>query len=220
MKLKLEAFCKLLIYIYILKGLKDNPLYIYAEMSAVMISKLENMIMETMLDEYLIKNRLFNPYASYYREFVLSHLTPFEEQTEDNKGFSMFQSGTGGDFIYDPLELEIRRQAELIFNEDRQTIQLLYDDGKEYMDTSYYGEEIDEECFIGYFLEATATHIITNNRLFQYKFNNILLKLEEDYKKEVLEKIAFEKIKRNKLFILGISMKVSMRDCGELIEAY
>ena len=219
MKLKLEAFCKLLIYIYILKGLKDNPLYIYAEMSAVMISKLENMIMETMLDEYLIKNRLFNPYASYYREFVLSHLTPYEEQTEDNKGFSMFQSGTGGDFIYDPLELEIRRKAELIFNEDRQTIQLLYDDGREYMDTSYYGE-ITEEKYIGYFLDTIATHIITNNRLFQYKFNNILLKLEEDYKKEVLEKIAFENIKRNKLFILGISMKVSMRDCGELIEAY
>jgi len=191
-----------------------------AEMSAVMISKLENMIMETMLDEYLIKNRLFNPYASYYREFVLSHLTPYEEQTEDNKGFSMFQSGTGGDFIYDPLELEIRRKAELIFNEDRQTIQLLYDDGREYMDTSYYGEEIDEECFIGYFLDGLATQIITFNRLFQHKFNSILLQLEEDYKKEVLEKIACEKIKRNKLFILGLSMKVSMRDCGELIEAY
>jgi hypothetical protein len=219
MMLKLEAVFRLLTYIYILKGLKDNPLYIYVEMSAVMISKLENMIMETMLDEYLIKNRLFNPYGSYYREFVLSHLTPYEEQTEDNKGFSMFQSGTGGDFIYDPLELEIRRQAELIFKEDRQTIQLLYDDGREYMDTYYYGE-ITEEKFIGYFLDKIATQIITFNRLFQHKFNSILLQLEEDYKKEVLEKIACEKIKRNKLFILGLSMKVSMRDCGELIEAY
>jgi hypothetical protein len=224
MKLKLEAFCKLLIYIYILKGLKDNPLYIYAEMSAIMISKLENMIMEVMLDEYLIKNRLFNPYGSYYREFVLSHLTPYEEQTEDNKGFSMFQSGTGGDFIYDPLELEIMKRANLIFKEDRQTFQLLYEGGWVYMNEATIGggEEDwgDEERFIGYFLDGLATAIITKNRLFQYKFNNILLKLEEDYKKEVLEKIAFNKIKRNELFILGISMKVSMRDCGELIEAY
>ena len=188
-------------------------------MSALMISKLENMIMETMLDETLIRHRLFNPYASYYREFVLSHLTPFEEQTEDNKGFSMFGSGEGGDFIYDPLELEIMRKATLIFNEDRQTFQLLYDDGWKYMDTSYYGE-ITEEKFIGFFLDGIATQIITNNRLFQYKFNSILLKLEEDYQREVLEKIAFEKIKRNKLFILGLSMKVSMRDCGELIESY
>jgi len=218
MKLKLEAFCKLLIYIYILKGLKDNPLYIYAEMSAVMISKLENMIMETMLDEYLIKNRLFNPYGSYYREFVLSHLTPYEEQTEDNKGFSMFGSGEGGDFIFDPLEEELMKRAELIFKEDKQTFQLLYDEGREYLYNG--GEERNEKKYALFLLDEMATQIITNNRLFQYKFNNILLKLEEDYKKEVLEKIAFNKIKRNELFILGISMKVSMRDCGELIEAY
>ena len=219
MRLKLEAFYKLLVYIYILKGLKDNFIYIYAEMSALMVSKLENMIMETMLDETLIKNRLFNPYASYYREFVLDHLTPNEERAEDKKGFSMFGSGEGGDFIYDPLELEIMKRANLIFKEDRQTFQLLYDDGREYMDTSYYGE-ITEEKFIGFFLDGIATNIITENKLFQYNFNAILLKIEEDYKKEVLEKIAFEKIKRKELFILGLSMKVSMRDCGELIEAY
>jgi hypothetical protein len=166
---------------------------------------------------------MFYPYTSY-RESILIHLTPFEEQTEDNKGFSMFGSGEGGDFIFDPLEEELMKRANLIFKEDRQIFLKIYESGWEYMNEATIGggEEDwgDEERFIRYFLDKMATIIITKNRLFQYKFNNILLKLEEDYKKEVLEKIAFEKIKRNKLFILGISMKISMRDCGELIEAY
>ena len=213
MRLKLEAFYKLLVYIYILKGLKDNFIYIHVEMSckAVMLDTLETMIMEAMLDETLIRTKLFNPYSSYYREFVLDHLTPNEERAEDKKGFSMFGSGEGGDFIYDPLEEELIKRAKLIFDKDKMTFMKLYEDN---------GEDNGEESFIKYMLDGIATIIITENKLFQYKFNTILLKIEEDYKKEVLEKIAFEKIKRNELFILGLSMKVSMRDCGELIECY
>lgn len=213
MRLKLEAFYKLLVYIYILKGLKDNFIYIYVEMSckAVMLETLETMIMEVMLDETLIRTKLFNPYSSYYREFVLDHLTPNEERAEDKKGFSMFGSGEGGDFIYDPLEEELIKRAKLIFDKDKMTFMKFYED---------MGEDNGEESFIKYMLDGIATNIITENKLFQYKFNTILLQLEEDYKKEVLEKIAFEKIKRNELFILGLSMKVSIRDCGELIECY
>lgn len=188
-------------------------------MSCKMTIELENMIMETMLDETLIRTKLFNPYSSYYREFVLSHLTPFEEQAEENKGFSMFQSGTGSDFIYDPLEEELIKRTNPIFKKHRTTFienlkfMMLISQGHTFID------EEAEKSFIVFILDGITAKIFTNNRLFQYKFNNILLKIEEDYKKEVLEKIAFEKIKRNELFILGLSMKVSMRDCGELIEA-
>jgi hypothetical protein len=52
------------------------------------------------------------------------------------------------------------------------------------------------------------------------EFNNILFQLEKHYKKEVIEKIAFNKIKRSELFVLGLSMKISMRDCGIALEAY
>jgi recombinational DNA repair protein RecR len=49
---------------------------------------------------------------------------------------------------------------------------------------------------------------------FQFKFTKLLRRLEEDYKNEVIQKLAFNKIKRNQIFILGLSMKLSMRDCG------
>jgi hypothetical protein len=215
MRLKLEVVFRLLTYIYILKGLKDNPLYIYVEMEGLEMNEaLTKMVMKALFDETLIKTKLFYPYASY-RESILIHLTPFEEQAEDNKGWSMFGSGEGGDLIFDPLEEELTKRAEPILKKYRTSFIKEYE-----MSNWEESGEGGENGYINLMLDTIATEIFTTNKDFQLNFNNILLQLEEDYKKEVLEKIACEKIKRNKLFILGLSMKVSMRDCGELIECY
>jgi len=176
---------------------------------ATMVMELENMIKNTMLDKNLIKTKLFYPYNND-RDFVLSHL----ENYKYNDGYTIFDKDRGLTLLYCPIDEEIINKAELIFEEDECTFYKLYDDCEE----THLVE--DEDDFKHHILIEIAKHIVYYDRDFHIKFNNILYQLEEEYQKEVREKIALNKIKRNKLFVLGLSMKVSMRDCGLPIEAY
>ena len=179
---------------------------------AVFCDNLRKMIKRTFLDKNIIKTKLFYPYPKY-REYVLSHLENYIARMNDECVFSMFGDGEGGDFLFDPLEEDLIKKARLIIEEDRSTFLCLYADWDN-------DKNEDEEAFLRFLLEYLAQEFYMYDIGFHYEFNNILFQLEKHYKKEVIEKIAFNKIKRNELFVLGLSMKISMRDCGIALEAY
>lgn len=175
---------------------------------------LEIMIRNTLLDYDLIKNVIFNPYLKY-RDDIAIHLKNYQLKSH---GFNMFGEGEGYDYIYTPLESILLDRSSPIIKKYKEEF---IEDLEFMLDIKFMNNEhktvIEDEhkySFTTFLLEGATQNMYTRDTFFQLKFNKLLTRLEEDYKKEVLEKLAIEKIKRNKLFILGLSMKISMRDCG------
>ena len=90
----------------------------------------------------------------------------------------------------------------------------------------------DEECCVEYLLEDIRTYII--NKSWNILFDKYALlqiathcfmdddinAMDEFFQKitnDFSVRIAITKIKRNKLFVLGLSKKLSMRDCGIIL---
>lgn len=172
---------------------------------------LEIMINQTLLDYETIKKVLFSPYLKY-RDDIAIHLKNYESKSY---GFNMFGEGEGYDYIYTPLEdILLAKSSPIIEKHKAEFI----DDLKFMLDlrnepTNTIDEE-DEADFSKFIIEGATEQIYRQDTFFQLEFNKLLERLEEDYKNKIIQQIAFKKIKRNKLFILGLSMKLSMRDCG------
>ena len=176
---------------------------------------LQIMIKETLLDYDKINYILFNPYLKF-RDDIQTHLKNYESKSY---GFNMFHQGEGHDFIYTPLEAILLGKSFPIIEKHKEEfiedLKFMLDLRNESTNT------IDEDTMMSYTIfnvEGMTEYILREDTFFQLQFNKLLERLEEDFKNKILQQIAFEKIKRNKLFILGLSMKLSMRDCGfELI---
>lgn len=171
---------------------------------------LEIMIKQTLLDYETIKKVLFNPYLKY-RDDITTHLKNYES----NYGFNMFNEAEGYNYIYTPLEDILLAKSSPIIEKPKEEF---IEDLKFMLDlrnesTSTIDEE-DEADYVIFLVQGATEHIYRKDTFFQLEFNKLLERLEEDYKNKIIQQIAFEKIKRNKLFILGLSMKLSMRDCG------
>ena len=172
---------------------------------------LEIMINKTLLDYDLINYVLFNPYLKF-RDDIQTHLKNYESKSY---GFNMFHQGEGYDFIYTPLEDILLGKAFPIINKHKaefiEDLKFMLDLRNESTNTIDDEEELSYTIFN---VEGITEYILREDTFFQLKFNKLLERLEEDFKNKIIQQIAFEKIKRNKLFILGLSMKLSMRDCG------
>ena len=170
---------------------------------------LQIMIKETLLDYDKINYILFNPYLKF-RDDIQTHLKNYESKSY---GFNMFHQGEGYDFIYTPLEDILLAKSFSIIEKHKEEfiedLRRMFKDEPERI--------IDEDDMMSYTIfnvEGMTEYILREDTFFQLQFNKLLERLEEDFKNQILQQIAFEKIKRNKLFILGLSMKLSMRDCG------
>lgn len=174
---------------------------------------LEIMIRNTLLDYDLIKNVIFNPYLKY-RDDIATHLKNYQSKSY---GFNMFGEGEGYDYIYTPLESILLAKSFPIIEKHKEEF---IDDLRLVLHIKFKTFEHEEEDMMSYnifIVEGATEHMFKKDPFFQLKFNKLLERLEEDYKNKIIHQIAFEKIKRNKLFILGLSMKISMRNCGIIL---
>lgn len=180
---------------------------------------LEIMIHKTLLDYETIQNILFNPYLKY-RDDILTHLK--------NSGTKLYNYGANENTIL-PLLYEghysNNNSSQLYLTLFNRAIPIIEKHKAEFIEDLKFmiREEperlanIDDEeeiSFTNFTVEGMIELMYEQDTFFQLKFNKLLEHLEEDYKNKIIQQIAFEKIKRNKLFILGLSMKLSMRDCG------
>lgn len=181
---------------------------------------LEIMIHKTLLNYDTIKNVLFYPYLNY-RTSIVTHLKNSGSNlyiygSKENTILPMFYDGH--DYINSSqLAFTLFNRAFPIIEKHKEEfiedLQRMFKDEPERI----FDDE-DEANFSKFIVEGMTEFMYEQDTFFQLKFNKLLERLEEDYKNKIIQQIAFEKIKRNKLFILGLSMKISMRDCGfELI---
>ena len=179
---------------------------------------LEIMIHKTLLNYETIKNVLFYPYLNY-RTSILTHLK--------NSGTNLYNYGSKENTIlpmfyenHDNINTNSSQLAFTLFYRAIPIIEKHKEEFYEDLDRMFKNEperildDEDEADFSKFMVEGMTELMYEQDTFFQLKFNKLLERLEEDYKNKILQQIAFEKIKRNKLFILGLSMKLSMRDCG------
>ena len=179
---------------------------------------LEIMIHKTLLNYETIKNVLFYPYLNY-RTSILTHLK--------NSGTNLYNYGSKENTIlpmfyenHDNINTNSSQLAFTLFYRAIPIIEKHKEEFYEDLDRMFKNEperildDEDEADFSKFMVEGMTELMYEQDTFFQLKFNKLLERLEEDYKNKIFQQIAFEKIKRNKLFILGLSMKLSMRDCG------
>lgn len=177
---------------------------------------LEIMLHKTLLDYETIKNVLFSPYLKY-RDDITRHLK--------KSGANLYIYGSKENTIlpmfYENSDYTTSSQlAFTLFNRAFPIIEKHKEEFIEDLESMIKNEperiidDEDEENYSQFIVEGMTELMYEQDTFFQLKFNKLLERLEEDYKNKILQQIAFEKIKRNKLFILGLSMKLSMRDCG------
>ena len=179
---------------------------------------LEIMLHKTLLNYETIKNVLFYPYLNY-RTSILTHLK--------NSGANLYIYGSKENTIlpmfYENSDYINNNPSQLAFTVFNRAFPIIEKHKEEFIEDlrrmfkdepERILDDEDEANFSQFIVEGMTEFMYEQDTFFQLKFNKLLERLEEDYKNKILQQIAFEKIKRNKLFILGLSMKLSMRDCG------
>jgi len=185
---------------------------------------LEIMIHKTLLNYETLKNVIFNPYLKY-RKYITTHLKNYESDTIEthikNYGskydiMHLQYDGHHSNNKISQLTNTLMKNAEPIINKHKtEFIEGLQD---MLSDEPWRIIDDEEESNWGYFIVLGMLGMMYEQDIFfQFKFTKLLRRLEEDYKNEIIQQIAFNKIKRNKLYILGLSMKLSMRDCGIIL---
>lgn len=186
-----------------------------------LLGDLEIMIQKTLLNYETLKNVIFNPYLKY-REDIATHLKNYESDTIEThiKKYGskynlmhLLYDGHYSNNISSQLTNTLINNAQPIINKHKTEF---IDDLKFMMRATYDFIVTDEEesNWAYFIIESGVNYMYEQDIFFQFKFTKLLRRLEEDYKNEVFQKLAFNKIKRNQIFILGLSMKLSMRDCG------
>jgi len=186
-----------------------------------LLGDLEIMIQQTLLNYETLKNVIFNPYLKY-KEDITTHLKNYESDTIEThiKKYGstynlthLLYDGHYSNNISSQLTNTLINNAQPIINKHKTEF---IDDLKFMMRATYDFIVTDEEesNWAYFIIESGVNYMYEQDIFFQFKFTKLLRRLEEDYKNEVFQKLAFNKIKRNQIFILGLSMKLSMRDCG------
>ena len=178
---------------------------------------LEIMIHKTLLDYETIQNILFNPYLKY-RDDILTHLKNsgtklYNYGAKENTIQPLLYEGHYSNNNSSQLYLTVVTRAYPIINKHKaefiEDLQRMFKD-----EPDRIIDDEEEINFTNFIVEGMIEAMYEQDTFFQLKFNKLLEHLEEDYKNKIIQQIAIAKIKRNKLFILGLSMKLSMRDCG------
>jgi len=185
---------------------------------------LEIMIHKTLLNYETLKNVIFNPYLKY-RDDITVHLKNYESdniETHLKKYGSKYNTlhlqydGHYSNNKFSQLTNTLMNNAEPIISKHRQ--EFIEDLQHMIRDEPWRIIDDEEESNWAYFIVlGMLDSMYEQDIFFQFKFTKLLRRLEEDYKNKIIQQIAFAKVKRNKIFILGLSMKLSMRDCGIIL---
>ena len=185
---------------------------------------LEIMMHKTLLNYETLKNVIFNPYLKY-RDDIAIHLKNYE--TDDieahlkNYGSKydtkhLQYDGHYSNNKFSQLTNILMTNAIPIINKHNTEFVEDLERMMEY-DPDFVITEEDESNWAYFIVLGMLDCLYEQDIFFQFKFTKLLRRLEEDYKNKIIQQIAFGKIKRNKIFILGLSMKLSMRDCGIIL---
>ena len=180
---------------------------------------LEIMIHKTLLDYETIQNVLFTPYINY-RMSLTTHLKNsgtnlYNYGAKENTILPLLYEGHYSNNNSSQLYLTVVTRAYPIINKHKvEFIEALKYLIREEHERLANIDDEEETNFTNWLVEGMIEVMYEQDTFFQLKFNKLLERLEEGYKNKIIQQIAIAKIKRNKLFILGLSMKLSMRDCG------
>ncbi len=190
---------------------------------------LEIMIHKTLLNYETLKNVIFNPYLKYRDDITVhlknyesdnieTHITNYECKYEYDTTHLQYD-GHYSNNKFSQLTNTLMNNAKPIISKHRQEFIEGLEHMWSYSPTNWMRIIDDEdERDWGYFIVLGMLDLMYKEDIFfQFKFTKLLRRLEEDYKNKIIQQIAFQKIKRNKIFILGLSMKLSMRDCGIIL---